>query len=117
MLFDGRELKPYAEPVAATSLRVGGVYFSVQYVDEDMLIPLVEAWVFAGKGLDPEDTEAHFYFEDVESYLAGMRYRTATDENATFQLATENSLNHIFEYESALDELMRCSIRRKQKKA
>ena len=60
----------------------GNIYFSVQFADEDMLIPIMETWVFAGRNLDPEDAENHLYFQDVESYLQGMRYGSATAENA-----------------------------------
>jgi hypothetical protein len=30
------------------------------------------------------------------------------------QVATENNVNHIFEFERALEELMRCSLRRRK---
>jgi hypothetical protein len=114
MRFEERELKPYAEPVTPNLLMEGEVYFSVQFADEDMLIPIMETWVFAGRKLDPEDAEGHLYFQDLESYRQGIRYASATAENAHFQRATENSTNHIFEYEHALDQLMLCSLRRRK---
>jgi len=55
MRFEERELKPYAEPVAASLLKQGEVYFSVQFADEDMLVPIMETLVFAGRNLDPND--------------------------------------------------------------
>ncbi len=114
MRFEERELKPYAEPVTATLLKEGETYFSVQYADENMLIPIVETWFFAGRKLSPEDVENHLYFQDVESYLQGIRYGSANAENATFQVALERNTNHIFEYENALEELMKCSLRRRK---
>ena len=33
MHFEGRELKPYAEPVSKSELREGETYFAVNYVD------------------------------------------------------------------------------------
>jgi hypothetical protein len=36
MYFEGRELKEYAEPVSANELSEGKIYFSVNYVDDDM---------------------------------------------------------------------------------
>jgi hypothetical protein len=114
MRFEERELKPYALPVTANVLKEGEVYFSIQFADEDMVIPIMETWVFAGKRLDPADTEDFLYFQDVESYLQGIRDASATDENATFQVATEESTNHIFEYEHALDQLMKCPLRRRK---
>jgi len=112
MQFEARELKSYASPVTADALKQGEVYFSVQFADENMLIPIVETWAFVGKGLDPEDTEHHLYFQDVESYLHGVRYGSPGAEDATFQVSLEGSTNHIFEYEQALEELMKCSLRR-----
>jgi hypothetical protein len=91
MRFNERDLKPYASPVTATVLKEGEVYFSVQFADEDMLIPIMERWVFAGRKLDPEDTENHLYFQNVESYLQGIRYSSATDDTATFQVALEEN--------------------------
>lgn len=113
--FEKRELNPYAEPVTASLLKEGEVYFSVQFVDEAMLIPIMETWVFAGTGLHPEDADNHLYFQDVESYQQGIRFNSATSENACFQVATEKNINHIFEYEHALDVLMNCSLRRRGK--
>jgi hypothetical protein len=66
--FEGRELKSYAEPVTASLLKEGDVYFSVQFADQEMLIPIMEAWVFAGRKLDHNDEENHLYFQDVGSY-------------------------------------------------
>jgi hypothetical protein len=114
MRFEERDLKPYAQPVTAKVLEQGKVYFSVQFADDDMLIPIMETWVFAGCNLDPEDAENHFYFQDVESHLQGIRYGTATEKNATFQVALEHNTKHFFEYEYALEELLKCSLRRRK---
>jgi len=112
MRFEERDLKPYAHPVTAQMLEQGKVYFSVQFADRDLLIPIVETWVYVGRNLDPKDAETHLFFQDVQSYLQGIRYASATAENATFRVALEDNTNHIFEYEHALDELLKCSLRR-----
>jgi hypothetical protein len=65
MRFEERELKSYAEPVISNLLTEGEVYFSVQFADEDMLIPILEAWVFAGRKLDPKDVEGHLYLSGL----------------------------------------------------
>jgi hypothetical protein len=70
--------------------------------------------MFAGRNLDPEDAENHLYFQDAESYLQGIRYGSATPESATGQIALEESTNHIFEYEHALEELPKCSLRQRK---
>jgi hypothetical protein len=103
MRFEARELKPYAEPVSVSELQEGEIYFSVQFADDDLLIPIVETWVFAGRNQDLEDTEERLYFQDVESYRHGIRYATATADNATFQIQSVKYINHIFDYEHALD--------------
>ena len=67
MYFEGRELKEYAEPVSATELREGDVYFALNYVDCDLLVPVVETVVFIGRDLEPDDV-GQVYIQDVESY-------------------------------------------------
>lgn len=117
MRFEARELKPYAEPVSASSLKVGDVYFSVQFADSEMLLPIMETWVFVGRRLDSEDLEDRLYFQDLESYRQGIRYDSEDTGDAKFQVPTENNVNHIFEYERALDQLLACSLRRKKVQA
>ncbi len=115
MRFEERELKFYAQPITAETLQVGRTYFCVQYPDRDMLIPIVETFVFAGRKLHPEDAEGRLYFQDVESYLQGIRYGSAAAKNATFRVPLEENTKHIFEYEHALEELMKCSLRRRER--
>ena len=55
MRFEARELEPYSQPVKPEMLREEGVYFSVTYADEDMLIPVMDTLVFIGRNLDPGD--------------------------------------------------------------
>jgi Clp amino terminal domain, pathogenicity island component len=109
-----KEVASYASPVTASALKEGEVYFSVQFADEQMLIPIVETWVFAGRKLNPQDAENRLYFQDVESYLQGIRHGFPAAETARFQVAIEENTKHIFEYEHALEELMRCSLRRRK---
>lgn len=113
MQFEARDLMPYAEPVRSGSLREGEVYFSIQYADENMLVPVIETLVFAGRNLDNKDPEL-MYFQDAESYLQGIRHGSDEPESASFQLGREGKINHIFEYEHALEELMKCSLRRRK---
>lgn len=114
MRFEGRELKPYAEPVSASELREGQVYFSVNFFDDDMLVPDVRAVVFVGRNLEPQD-EGKVYFQDFESYRQGARYVDAKgDFDARFEVGSEREVGHIFDYEHALDALMKCAIRRRK---
>jgi len=112
--FEEREIKPYAEPVSATELRVGEVYFFVNYVDH-LLTPMMETVVFIGRDLEEGDVGL-LYFQDVRSYRQGVSYESTTKGNskATLYAALENQTSHIFEYEHALDELLGCWLRRRK---
>jgi hypothetical protein len=112
--FEKRELPTAADPVRIEELKIGDTYFKVSYVDDDMTIPLVDSVVFIGLNLDG-DEEDTLYFQDVESYRSGIRI-SDTDvepEDATFYATQASTLLAMFDFEGALEELMRCSIRRK----
>jgi hypothetical protein len=111
--FEGRSLKPYAEPVTSIDLKEGFTYFAVNFVDEDMLIPSLEPIVFVGRNLDPDDID-QVYFQDFESYRSGIRFgsREARGGGARFYVGAESETNHIFDYERALDGLLRCALKR-----
>lgn len=114
MRFESRDLKSHAEPVSASELKEGGVYFSVNFLDQDMLVPLMEPVVFIGRNLNPEDA-GQLYFQDAGSYWQGLRYESAaTAEDAAFYRQSETEIKHIFEYDHALDRLMACSLRRRK---
>lgn len=112
MKIEARELEDYAEPINPDLLQEGEIYLSVQYADEAMLIPIVETWVFAGKYLKENDSAGQLYFQDVESYLQGIRYESATEQNSVFQVATPPNINHIFTFKKAVEELLKCQLRR-----
>jgi len=111
MRFAERELKPYAEPVAPDQLKVGETYFGVQFLDEDGFVPVLEPKVFIGHNLEPEDKD-ELYFQDYASYRSGIRYDTASvEDESVFETGAEK---HVFEYERALDVLLRCSLHREK---
>ena len=114
MQFEAREFKQYSEPIRATALKQGSVYFSLNFSDEDLLVPCLEPVVFVGNNLDPEDQGLILYFQDIDSHREGISFDTVTkSEEAVFQHGSESEFKHIFEYERGLDELMKCAIRRK----
>lgn len=113
MRFEARELTEHSEPVSATSLKEGVVYWSIQYADEDLLIPLMETLVFVGKNLDGNEPDL-LYFQDVESYRQGIRHGSSDEGKAKFHLRREKKVRYIFEFEQALNELMKCSLRRRK---
>jgi len=113
MRFEGRELTTCAEPVSSRVLKEGDVYFSVQYADENLLVPIVETLVFVGRYIGSDGVN-RLRFQDIGSHSQGIRYGSPGAEEACFQSPTEDGIKHIFEYEGALDELMRCAIRRRK---
>lgn len=115
MRFEARELKSYSEPVAPSELQIQTTYFSVQYVDEDMLIPELQPLVFIGKNLAQGD-HGTLYFQDAASYRDGIRFESGSDEG-TFYMHTEDEPTRVFEYERALELLLACSLRREKARA
>jgi len=114
MFFEARDLKSYAEPISEQELKEGSVYFFVNFVDEEMLIPTMEAVVYAGKNLQADDMD-QVYFQDVASFRRGVRYETAGEgDDAIFHAGSRNELGHVFDYEHALDQLLACSLRRRK---
>ena len=118
MHFEAREIKPYAEPVSPSDLREGTIYFKVGHFDGELLVPIMEPVVFIGRNLKldvdfyPDEEGDRLYFQDTGSYLRGIRFGSATeDDEAYFDI---NNAKGIFEYERALDQLLACSLRRRK---
>ena len=112
MRFEARELKDYVEPVSAGGLRVGEAYFALQFEDEDLKVPVLYPLVFIGRNLEPGDDDL-LYFQDYGSFAAGTKYEDEQGE-ADFHVFGASDLNHIFEFERALDGLLRCSLHRRE---
>ena len=109
--FEARDVSPYADHAAAETLVVGNTYFIVHFLDERLLIPELKALVFIGRKLEEGDS-GDLYFQDAESYLAGVRYESATgDSDAEFHAVGEGT-PFVFEFERALDRLLCCSLQR-----
>jgi hypothetical protein len=110
-----RELKLYAEPVSAAELKEGSIYYFVNFIDGELLIPTMEPMVFVGRNFESDD-EGRVYFQDVYSYREGLRYDTpeaaSEESSAEFHTGSEDELGHVFEYEQALDVLIACWLRR-----
>ena len=111
-IFPATELKSFAEPVSSDKLQQGRVYFALQFLDEDMLVPVLEPLVFLGIDLRNEGTGAR-YFQDFDSLQAGVKFPSAENRDH-FQVYGANEGKHIFEFEDALKGLMRCALRRRE---
>jgi hypothetical protein len=112
MFFEERNLKEHAEPVLAKGLKIGQIYFSLQFLDADLLIPILEPLVYLGRNLRPGDTGL-MYFQSFESHCAGITLAEPSSSHH-FQMCNGENMNHIFEYEHALDLLMKTSLRRRR---
>ena len=75
-VFESRELKGYATYVADSELVEGRTYFRVHGLDKHGHIPQLDALVFIGPDRASGDAGL-LYFQDAESYLAGVRFDSA----------------------------------------
>jgi hypothetical protein len=48
-------LNDYAKPVSPSDLRRGQIYIDVNYIDYEMLVPVIETLVFIGRNLKRTD--------------------------------------------------------------
>ena len=111
--FEGRALKDSAEPVSRAELEIGEVYYRVSFFDRDMTTPEISTLVFIGFDLKKEG-EGKIYFQDSMSYISGFRYGDTDKDNAAIIFArTENQLNGLYNFTTALEILMCCSLRKK----
>src|SRR6185369_10461802 len=115
MRFEARELPVYAEPVSFGDLKKDSIYFFVNFTDEGMLIPTVDTVVYIGDNLEQGDVD-QVYFQDIDSFNRGVKYGFEDDGGcAMFQSGSESELGHVFTFEKALDQLLKCSLRREER--
>jgi hypothetical protein len=113
--FEERELNPESKPARVADLAEGEVYYLVEYVDGERLIPVLDTVVFIGRNLEAGD-KGEVYFQDAFSYDEEVRYGKADNpEWAAFLIKPEYELNNVFEFEQAMEELMCCSVRRSKR--
>jgi hypothetical protein len=75
-----------------------------------MLVPELDPLVFIGQNLESGDS-GRLYFQDAASYVSGIRY--GSGGKAEIHVVEENA-PFVFEFERALDVLLRCSLLRRQ---
>lgn len=110
--FAGRELKPYGEYVESSELVEGEIYFAVHFLDDQMLVPELDPLVFIGRNLERGES-GRLYFQDAASYMSGNRYGDSVGHEGETKIhVVEENAPFVFEFEKALDVLMRCSLKR-----
>ena len=110
-----RDIPPWSQHASAASLVEGATYFRVGYFDRDLHVPFMDPVVFVGRNLGEGDS-AKLYFQTLESHMAGVRLGSPDHEAGDFHRVSEDT-PFVYEYERALDELLRCSRRRAQDRA
>src|ERR1700733_11823557 len=65
------ELMPYAEPVEPADMKLGRVYFALQYLDDALLVPILTPLIFVGYHADEPELRV---FQTYESFIGGLRY-------------------------------------------
>jgi hypothetical protein len=111
MRFEGRQLKPHPTYVNHKLLKEGRVYFVVSFIDNDLLVPELQSIVFIGRNLLPDD-RSKIYFQDFSSYQEGARFPASRGTAANFICFSANE-HYVQDFEEAINELLRCSIKRK----
>ena len=115
--FEGREIPSYGEPVSEDGLKENSIYYIINFIDEEMIVPTMKTVVFVGKNLEQDDINS-FCFQDIDSYNGGIRYDLENMDNyGDFFVCSTKELNGVYNFEHALERLMHCFLRQKQKKA
>lgn len=111
MYFEGRKLTSYSQPVSPDKLVVGKVYYLLGFMDHKAV--LFEAYQFIGRNLETEDQD-RLYFQTYASYKQGLRWSTSStdDDMREFLCQPQDELGMIFEFEHALNELLKFSLRK-----
>jgi hypothetical protein len=129
--FEGRELKPYGEYVLAADLVAGRIYFKVGFLDDDMAVPQMDAFVYLGRDLSKR--LPGLYFQDAPSHIAGERIdveawastsgdldedadgrRWERGDDVVLEWQREKKYSDVYEFEGALNSLLGCSLRRQK---
>jgi hypothetical protein len=117
MRFEIDDLKPYKEPVRDEELREGEIYFTVDYLDDLMLVPTLQPYVFIGRDLGEGD-EQQVYFQDGASYAAGVRFKNAVEDAVdignAYIISGHSSDVRVMHFEEALKTLIKCELRRRE---
>jgi hypothetical protein len=107
----------YDESVCNGELREGEIYYQVTYLDDLTLVPMLQPYVFIGRDLSEGD-EQQLYFQDANSYAAGIRFENALDEGVDIGnahiISGSPSDVHVMEFEDALKALIKCELRRRE---
>jgi hypothetical protein len=113
---NGVEPKATIRPVSVTDLNNSDTYLSVSYLDDQLLIPIVETIVFLGCDIFAEGGDT-LYFQYAESYFEqGAFVPGVSQQREPLLAATPDGLNNIFTVPNGSEALVLCAERWRQKK-
>lgn len=119
-IFPERAVPESGNPITPEHLRLGGHYFRVSFVDSDMCVPEMIPLVFIGRGQASQSAKK-FVFQDFYSYSKGVEpesERHSTDNSESrLEVYGRKELGGIYEFEDALNSILRCSLRRGKRNA
>ena len=103
------------EPVAPSDLRKNHSYFMVTYVDEDMLVPIIQTLIYLGRNVTGQHP-GFLCFQDAESFFDLGPYPQKKLGSGDLYVCPDEGLSGIFTLEKALRSLSRCVDRRTRRK-
>ena len=123
--FDAKQLSQFQECIDESELKEGETYFTVYYLDDEMLVPQLTPVTFIGRQLDGDEPEDTLYFQDYDSYRQGLRWPPnqtgdsqpdVTGVRVTITSVKSSESTDVCSYEQALDSILKCALRRRSQK-
>lgn len=108
------DLNSFATPVVSSQLEHGEIYFMLNYLDNQMLVPDIKTLVFLGRNL-AGDSDSLLYFQDIGSFPTIGPISPSYEGQSNIFHCEDDQLKGIFLLENAIDELLRCAKRRSKR--
>lgn len=94
-------------------MKVGEVYYSIYFVDDDLKYPFIGSYVFLGANVLGGELESTWYFQDCESFAKGGAALHRHVDDASVLGLTGSALDNILDSEGLVDALRRAFEHRK----
>lgn len=102
--------RPPIRPVSVADLKKGNVYISVSYLDEQLLVPIVETLIFLDVDIFREGCDLLF-FQHAESFFERGEFVPGASDREELLVAEPDGLNNIFTVPNGSDALTLCAGR------
>lgn len=107
-------LNVFAEPIVASQLKEGEIYFMLNFFDDHLLVPHLRTVIYIGRDVTGEN-DGKLYFQDFPSYTASGAYPHVRNGTAEIISCADDQVNHVFEFDKAVAVLQQCAARRAKK--